>query len=421
MNIWTLAFDAGCSAWRVADKAQQIRIATGLPTVDDKEWLLPFCTVRSPVDDIEAICKAVEEAFDSSTYVPLILAGWDYAQQRDGYVVLLPGTFSSEITVFELCSALVSSGYKVERCNPVFSLVDGLSPKLFGQCCRALELKPGIFDRIRLWFSRDKHGIPHHVKPFLLPVDALRVVLLKNDEAVWSWSLPGRRAGSENGVDELRAYRISRGFEGQLSAAKGPFVTADQHFGHTGIIDFCSRPFCSGDVQTMDAVLTANWNGVVLPNDEVWFLGDLTHKADPETARRYLKGLNGRIVPVRGNHDTAFPEWPESRELSCGDLRFFCIHNPKYAPADFDGWVLHGHTHNSRLDDYPFLDPVKRTVNVGVEVTGYRPVSVPFLCEVIDAAEMGTLPREAILTVDDLPPAFLAGMAQPIREPETIQ
>jgi len=421
LNTWTLAFDTGCAAWRVADKAQQIRTATGLSAVDDKEWLLPFCTVRSPVDDIEAIFEAVEEAFDSSTYIPLILAGWDYARQRDGYAVLLPGTFSTETVLFELYSALASSGYEVECCNPALSLVDGLSPKLFGRSCYALDLKPGLFDRIRLWFCRDKERFPHHVKPLLLPVDALHIVLLKDDEPVWSWSLPGRRAGSDNGMDELRAYRLSRGFEGQLSAAKGPFVTADHHFGHTGIIDFCARPFCSGDVDTMDAVLTANWNGVVSPDDEVWFLGDLTHKADPETVRRYLEGLNGRIVPVRGNHDTAFPEWPESRELSCGDLRFFCIHNPKYAPADFDGWVLHGHTHNSRLDDYPFLDPVKRTVNVGVEVTGYRPVSVPFLCEVIDAAEMGTLPREAILTVDDLPPAFLAGMAQPIREPETIQ
>ena len=246
------------------------------------------------------------------------------------------------------------------------------------------------------------------MKALVLPVDALRVVLLKGDEIVCSWSLPGRRAGFEGGEDDLRAYRVSRGYEGLLSAETGPFVTADQHFGHAGIIDFCARPFCSGDVVTMDRVLTANWNAAVLPDDEVWFLGDLTHKAEPATARRYLAGVHGRIIPVRGNHDTAFPEWPESGELSFGGRRFFCVHNPKFIPPDFDGWVIHGHTHNSRLDDYPFLDPVKRTVNVGVEVTGYRPVSVPFLCWVIDAVEGGTLPPQAILTVDALPPAFLA-------------
>ena len=423
MTTWTLAFDTGCAAWRVADKARQIQTAVGLPVVEGREWFLPFCTIRSSAGDTEAICEAVQQAFGTSAYGSLMLAGWEYARRKDGYAISVPGTFSSQAaeTVAGLSSALVSAGYEVLECNPELSLVDDLSPVLFGRSCHALGIKPGLVDRIRLWFCRKKSGSPHHVKPLLLPVDALRVVLLKGDEIVWSWSLPGRHAGFVGGEDDLRQYRISRGYEGPFPAETGPFVTADQHFGHTGIIDFCARPFCSGDVHTMDDVLTANWNAVVSPDDEVWFLGDLTHKADPATARQYLAGLHGSIVPVLGNHDTAFPEWQESREMSVGDCRFFCVHNPKYAPEDFDGWVLHGHTHNSRLDDYPFLDPVKRTVNVGVEVTGYRPVSVPFLCRVIQAAEAGTLPRRAYLTVDDLPPAFPAGMAQAIRAPETIQ
>ena len=158
MTTWTLAFDTGCAAWRVADKARQVRTAVGLPDSSRRDFLLPFCTISSPAKDDEAMLPAVEQAFGTSACVSLTLAGWDYARQGDGYALLVPAMFSSETAISELCSALVSSGYAVKRCQPELSLVDGLSPVFFGRCCQALGLKPGLVDRLRLWFCRKKSG-----------------------------------------------------------------------------------------------------------------------------------------------------------------------------------------------------------------------------------------------------------------------
>lgn len=54
------------------------------------------------------------------------------------------------------------------------------------------------------------------------------------------------------------------------------FFTSDTHFGHTGIIQACNRPFIS--TEFMDEALIRNWNATVGPNDDVWHLGDFTPK-----------------------------------------------------------------------------------------------------------------------------------------------
>jgi calcineurin-like phosphoesterase family protein len=57
------------------------------------------------------------------------------------------------------------------------------------------------------------------------------------------------------------------------------YFTADQHFGHAGIIGLCKRPFRS--VEEMDEAMIANWNAVVGPDDEVWHLGDFAYRIKP--------------------------------------------------------------------------------------------------------------------------------------------
>jgi calcineurin-like phosphoesterase family protein len=51
----------------------------------------------------------------------------------------------------------------------------------------------------------------------------------------------------------------------------GVCFTANQHFGHAGIIGLCKRRSRSGD--EMDEAMIANWNAVVRPDDDVWHLG----------------------------------------------------------------------------------------------------------------------------------------------------
>jgi calcineurin-like phosphoesterase family protein len=63
------------------------------------------------------------------------------------------------------------------------------------------------------------------------------------------------------------------------------FFTSDHHFGHENIIRYCNRPFTS--VQQMNEIMILRWNGAVLPEDEVYYLGDFAMKSDlvPKSCR----------------------------------------------------------------------------------------------------------------------------------------
>lgn len=79
-----------------------------------------------------------------------------------------------------------------------------------------------------------------------------------------------------------------------------PFVTADHHFWHTGIIAKVSRPYA--DVEHMNEDMIGRWNAKVRPNDLVYHLGDFSFAGRAKTQPIFDR-LNGRKVLVRGNHD----------------------------------------------------------------------------------------------------------------------
>ena len=76
------------------------------------------------------------------------------------------------------------------------------------------------------------------------------------------------------------------------------FVISDTHFG-----DLASL------ANGFDKYLVNNWNKTVSKTDTVLHLGDFTSddtaKALEEKIRKYGNLLNGRILLIRGNHDTA--------------------------------------------------------------------------------------------------------------------
>ena len=79
---------------------------------------------------------------------------------------------------------------------------------------------------------------------------------------------------------------------------KETFVISDTHFGDLNSI-----------ANGFDKYLVDNWNKTVSKTDTVLHLGDFTSddSADAleEKIRKYGKLLNGRILLIRGNHDTA--------------------------------------------------------------------------------------------------------------------
>jgi calcineurin-like phosphoesterase family protein len=151
--------------------------------------------------------------------------------------------------------------------------------------------------------------------------------------------------------------------------------TADTHFGHSGIIKMCGRPFAT--VDEMERELVLRWNAVVRPEDEVWHLGDFSHRADERVARRVFGALNGRKRLIVGNHDSAkiqalpWESVDQFREVTVeGQKLFLCHYGMRVWPSHRHGTLhLYGHSHG-RLDGW------RTCTDVGVDEWAYRPVSL---------------------------------------------
>ena len=151
------------------------------------------------------------------------------------------------------------------------------------------------------------------------------------------------------------------------------WFTSDTHFGDHRVLNLYPRPFPS--VAEMDEAMIAAWNARVGPDDEVWHLGDFALSA--RHAEAMLARLNGRKHLVIGNNDKA-PErqagWESVapyRELTLGGTLLVLCHYPfRSWNGQHRGSVnLHGHSHGR-------LKPLPRQFDVGVDVRGYRPVTL---------------------------------------------
>jgi len=176
------------------------------------------------------------------------------------------------------------------------------------------------------------------------------------------------------------------------------WFTADTHFGHAKIIEYCDRPFDS--VAAMRTGLVQRWNDVVAPDDRVLVLGDFALGRIDETLG-VLAELNGTKDLIVGNHDRPFDPNPRRRadwttrylaagfrSVVQGTIGFALAgrypvligHFPyagdshgedRYAeqrPFDSGLPIVHGHVHTTwRLSGRQF--------NVGVDVNNYTPVS----------------------------------------------
>lgn len=165
------------------------------------------------------------------------------------------------------------------------------------------------------------------------------------------------------------------------------FFTADTHFNHGKMIEYCERPF--KNVIDMNDRLIRNWNERVKPDDTVIVVGDFGFNSSSEDKIRgisysmeYLKrNLNGDIVLLKGNHDTNNKVKTKIKSLSVefGGYDIFVVHNPEDYNPDYDLNIV-GHVH--KLWKTKTIDN-DALVNVGVDVWNYRPVSMQEILDVI--------------------------------------
>ena len=173
------------------------------------------------------------------------------------------------------------------------------------------------------------------------------------------------------------------------------FFTADTHFGHKNIIEYCKRPF--RDVEEMNETLIDNWNRTVGMNDIVFHLGDFG-MGDAAEWNRILERLNGRIYLIAGNHDlrnlssggiTRFEKVSMQLLIQVGKRRIYLNHYPFlcFSGSERDSWQLFGHVHSnsqqSTSDNSRLKYLMATQYDVGVDNNDYAPISYRRIRDII--------------------------------------
>lgn len=157
------------------------------------------------------------------------------------------------------------------------------------------------------------------------------------------------------------------------------FVTSDTHFGHNNIIKYCNRPFQSRE--EMDETIICNWNSVISASDTVWFLGDLCF---PKKDRnKYLARLNGKVVWLRGNHDSIVSENKDLDFIKVKEYQFILCHYPmiSWRNKAHGSIMLFGHSHGMMNETIKNYFPSFRMLDVGVDSNNFFPVELDQIIE----------------------------------------
>jgi calcineurin-like phosphoesterase family protein len=168
---------------------------------------------------------------------------------------------------------------------------------------------------------------------------------------------------------------------------KNTFLFSDPHFDHKNIIRYAHRPF--KNVEQMNETILKNYNKTVKDNSLVFFLGDMTLRGDMKIHKGpkgrafwynfWFNKLKGHITFFKGNHD---PEGFNETVIHFGNLYFKLSHFPSNRD-DWVGWMIHGHVH----DKWPFINYDYKTINVSVDVTGFKPVRLSDIIKAVKKYE----------------------------------
>lgn len=135
------------------------------------------------------------------------------------------------------------------------------------------------------------------------------------------------------------------------------FFTADPHYGHTEIIEYCKRPFFKS--QHMDMQLIKQHNSIVSDLDEIYIIGDFTLKGINNLGyiESIIDRLHGKKHLILGNHDRLYPKnyidmGFESVHTSLSiyiqeiDKKIILNHDPAASYKNRKQFFICGHVHN---------------------------------------------------------------------------
>jgi calcineurin-like phosphoesterase family protein len=160
---------------------------------------------------------------------------------------------------------------------------------------------------------------------------------------------------------------------------KDVWFTSDTHFGHSNIVKYSARPFLNDageiDIEAHDHQLVHNWNNLVKPKDDVFFLGDFCYR-NKEGAEHIREKLNGTIYFIEGNHDSSafqirnsFAWYKNLHAVKVNGQEIVLCHYAMrvWNKSHHGVWHLYGHSHNSLPDISTSL-----SFDVGVDATAMR-------------------------------------------------
>lgn len=147
------------------------------------------------------------------------------------------------------------------------------------------------------------------------------------------------------------------------------YFISDLHFDDSHIIDYENRPF--DNVNIMNQTIIQNWNDIVMPEDEVYVLGDVGNE-------EFIQRLNGTKYLVKGNHDVKCNEvyrqcgFAEVYDHPIILADFWILsHQPLYVNENMPYANLFGHVHNSPL----YKTFSRQHYCVTAERIGYKPIA----------------------------------------------
>ena len=156
-----------------------------------------------------------------------------------------------------------------------------------------------------------------------------------------------------------------------IALTENTFIISDTHFGD---LDSVKNGF--------DKLLVDNWNKTVSEIDTVLHLGDFTSdgnaKALEEKIRKYGNLLHGRILLIRGNHDTAHSgayetsgiellnefknPWYNAVSGTAKDIKILFSHYPIkdiYTILNHSS-IIQSYDYMWQLDENPFKFPIEQ-------------------------------------------------------------
>jgi len=160
------------------------------------------------------------------------------------------------------------------------------------------------------------------------------------------------------------------------------FFTADQHFNHKNIIQYCQRSF--KNVDEMNETLINNWNAKIKRNDFVYVLGDMIWQ---EPVKEILDKLNGRIIYIYSmeySHEAVLKysyRFEQIIPLLTIKIQKFDIYITMchycmraFPKSHYNQWHLFGHSHGR-------LESIGKTLDVGVDSHNFYPWSLEEVIE----------------------------------------